>query len=71
MIDITSLIGNYAFPIVACICMAYYVKYTNDKFDEQLNNQAEKHQAEVNHLSDVIANNTTVLEKILTKLGDD
>ena len=29
--EIANLLGNYCFPIVACIVMAWYVKYTTDK----------------------------------------
>ena len=29
--DIATLLGSYAFPVVACLGMAWYVKYITDK----------------------------------------
>ena len=40
--DIASLLGSYAFPIVACIAMGWYVMHITDKNKEdttKLNDQ--------------------------------
>ena len=60
MIDVSTLIGNYAFPIAACICMAGYVKEIQ-----------KEHGEEVAKLREVLERNTIALEKIVSKLGGD
>lgn len=57
-LDASTLIGNYAFPIAACICMAGYVKEIQ-----------KEHGEEVAKLRDVLERNTIALEKIVSKLG--
>lgn len=59
-LDVSTLIGNYAFPIAACICMAGYVKEIQ-----------KEHGEEVAKLRDVLERNTIALEKIVSKLGGD
>lgn len=59
-LDVTALLGNYAFPMVACICMALYVK-----------EMQKQHSDEVAKLRDVLERNTIVLEKLATKIGRD
>ena len=59
-LDVSTLIGNYAFPIAACICMASYVKEIQ-----------KEHTEEVSKLRDVLERNTIALEKIVSKIGGD
>ena len=33
--DIATLLGSYAFPVVACLGMAWYVKYITDKNSQE------------------------------------
>lgn len=56
--EISTLLGNYAFPIVCVIAMFY-----------MWNKEREDHKTEVKQMTEAVNNNTTVLEKILTKLG--
>lgn len=66
--DIMSLIGNYAFPIVACIVMAWYVKYITDKNQEEISKLNDQHTslmlAYKDELSETINNNTLVMQKL-------
>lgn len=57
---ITDLISNNLFPIAMCLILFWKM----DKDEKQ-------HEEETKHLTDVINNNTIVLEKILTKLDMD
>lgn len=59
-LDVSALLGNYAFPVVACIFLAYYVKEIQ-----------KQHSDEVSKLRDVLERNTIVLEKLVTKIGED
>lgn len=65
---ILTILGNYAFPIVCCCVMAYFVKYMYDATNSRVDKLNEDHKAEVNNLSTVIQNNTVALEKITTIL---
>ena len=56
--DLTTLLGNYAYPSVCVIAMVYMG-----------NKEREDHKTEVKQMTEAVNNNTTVLEKILTKLG--
>lgn len=63
---ILTILGNYAFPIVCCICMAYFVKYMYDQTNARVDKLNEEHKNEVDTLSEVIKNNTIALEKMNT-----
>ena len=75
-LDIMTLIGQYAFPIVGCMAMGYYVKYTEDKHREERDRMADNHSKEINSITEVINNNTVVLKELCIRLesilkGDD
>lgn len=61
-----TILGNYAFPIVCCITMAYFVKYMYDQTNVRVDKLNEEHKNEVDTLSEVIKNNTIALEKMNT-----
>mgnify|MGYP006886755924 CR=1 FL=1 len=72
--DIVSLLGNYAFPIVACIAMAWYVKDSSDKNREvtqQLNKQhTDEMLAFKDEIKTALNNNTLALNKLCERLGE-
>lgn len=61
---ILAVLGNYAFPIVCCIVMAYFVKYMYDQTNQRVDKLNEDHKNEVDTLSEVIKNNTLAVEKM-------
>lgn len=70
--DILSLIGNVAFPIVACVAMGWYVKDTTDKQREDTINLNKQHTNEMmmfkDEIKEALNNNTRALEKLCDKL---
>lgn len=52
--ELSQLIVNFGFPIVACGAMAWYVKYITDK-----------NYNEIEKLKDTINNNTLALTKLV------
>lgn len=64
MTDLTTLISNVGFPIVAFILCAYGLKYSYDKSLEQMNNTM-SHIAEI---TEAVNNNTIVLTKLVEKV---
>lgn len=67
--DWTSIINSYAFPIVCCIAMGWYVYDRGEKERVDRKETEERHKAEVDNLATVINNNTVVMTKLLDKLG--
>lgn len=72
MLDIATLLSNYAFPIVACIFMAIYVKDMTKSNREDTKALNEQHTKEMNTFKDEIKealnNNTIALTKLCEKL---
>lgn len=63
--DILTLIGQYAFPIVACVAMGWYVKDQGDKNREQLKDIREEHRAEIKEVTNAVNNNTLVIQRLV------
>lgn len=70
--DIATLLGSYAFPVVACLGMAWYVKYITDKNSEETAKLNEQHTrimlAYKDEIKDAINNNTVVMERLCTTM---
>ncbi|MFR0823616.1 MAG: hypothetical protein ACLSHH_08485 [Clostridia bacterium] len=66
--DIATLLGSYAFPVVACLGMAWYVKYITDKNSKATTTLNEQHTkvmlAYKDELKDAINNNTLVMQRL-------
>lgn len=59
-----TILSSYAFPIVCCCAMAYFVKYMYDQTNQRVDKLNEEHKNEVDNLSEVIKNNTLAIEKM-------
>jgi len=57
---IVTLISSVGFPIFACV--ALYLR---------MEKQDEKHQEEMDKMTEAINNNTTILTRLYERLGDD
>lgn len=70
-----TIIGSYAFPIVACCAMAFYVKYITDKNDTEVKYLNEQHKTEMlafkDEITKAINNNTLVMQKLCDNLGKE
>ncbi len=70
--DIATLLGSYAFPIIACLGMAWYVKYITDKNSQETAKLNEQHTtimlAYKDEIKDAINNNTIVMERLCTTM---
>ena len=70
--NIESLIGNYAFPIIACIVMAWYIKYITDKNKEEMDMLNKRYQDVTfeykDELKNTINNNTKVMQMLCDKI---
>ena len=70
--DLAGLLGSYAFPVVACICMALYVKEITNNNREDIKTLNDQHNKEMSDFKDQITealnNNTIALTKLCEKL---
>ena len=70
--DIVQLLGSFGFPVVACLGMAWYVKYITDKNSSETAKLNEQHTtimlAYKDEIKDAINNNTMVMQQLCTTL---
>lgn len=64
MEQIFSVIGQYAFPIVACVVMGWYVKYIQDNYRKDISEISTKHKDEMDKLTLALNNNTLAIQKL-------
>ena len=70
--DITTLLGSYAFPVVACLGMAWYVKHMTEINREDTKELNRQHTEEMNafrtEIKEALNNNTIALNRLCDKL---
>lgn len=64
MDQIFTAIGQYAFPIVACVMMGWYVKYTQDNYRKDIQELSKNHKEEIDKVTSALNNNTLALQKL-------
>jgi hypothetical protein len=64
MDQIWSAIGQYAFPIVACVVMGWYVKYIQDNYRQDIANISSRHKEEMANVTEALNNNTQAIQKL-------
>lgn len=66
--DIIQLISNVGFPIVACLCMGWYVKDTTDKQRAEIQRMNDQHSEDIEKMSEALNNNTLAVRVLCEKL---
>ncbi len=64
MDQIWSVIGQYAFPIVACVVMGWYVKYIQDNYRQDIADISSRHKEEMANVTEALNNNTQAIQKL-------
>ena len=64
MEQIFSVIGQYAFPIVACVVMGWYVKYIQDNYRKDISEISTRHKDEMDKVTVALNNNTLAIQKL-------
>ena len=62
--QIWSAIGQYAFPIVACVVMGWYVKYIQDNYRTDIRIISARHKEEMDKVTEALNNNTQAIQKL-------
>ena len=71
MEQIFSVIGQYAFPIVACVVMGWYVKYTQDNYRKDINEISIRHRDEMDKITEALNNNTLAIQKLTNYIDNN
>lgn len=77
--SVTTLIGSVGFPIVACLGMAWYVKYQTDQNNKEVENMRKEYKEEIQlmrkeskeenqKVTEAINNNTAAMQKLVDKI---
>lgn len=64
MEQIFAVIGQYAFPIVACVVMGWYVKYVQDNYRKDISDISIRHKAEMDNIMTALNNNTMAIQRL-------
>ena len=71
MDQIWSAIGQYAFPIVACVVMGWYVKYIQDNYRKDISDISTRHKEEMDKVTEALNNNTIAIQRLTDYIGRD
>lgn len=66
-----DMIGKYAFPIIMCIIMAWYVKYQTDNNRSDINELNKLHREEMAQVTTALNNNTLAIQKLTDFIRDN
>ena len=69
--EIIGMVGSVGFPVVACVCMGWFVKYQTDQNKAEISKIASEHKEEMLNVTTALNNNTLALQKLCDKLGGD
>lgn len=67
---IITMVGSLGFPIVACIFMAIFFNKVNENYRSDIKELSSNHKEEMAKVTEAIANNNTLLERILDRLDE-
>lgn len=62
--DVITGISTLGFPIICCLLMMYYVKYSTDNHREEVTKLNEEHRKEMTEVTEALNNNTLALQKL-------
>lgn len=71
MDQIWSAIGQYAFPIVACVVMGWYVKYIQDNYRKDISEISARHKEEMDQVTQALNNNTLAIQRLTDYIEKD
>lgn len=68
---IIAAIGSLGFPIIACLCLGWYVKYMTDNSNARMDNIQKEHKEEVTKMTEALQNNTLAIQRLCDKLDKE
>lgn len=67
--DWQTLISSMGFPICACVALGYFCKYLIDKNREDIAAMNEKHEREIEEMTEALNNNTLIIAKLVERMS--
>ena len=67
----TQIITSVGFPIVACVGLAFYVKYIVDAYRVEVKELRKEHQEEIGKITEALNHNTEAITKLTMKLDKE
>lgn len=64
----TQLVTSLGFPIVACVGLAFYVKYIIDAYRQEVKDLRKEHQEEIGKITEALNHNTEAITKLTISL---
>lgn len=68
--SILAAIGSVGFPIVCCCAIAFFFNKVNENYRNDIKELSATHKEEVKAMTDAIAQNTLVIQKLCDSLDD-
>lgn len=72
MDNIVQMVSTVGFPIIACLGLAWYVKYCEDKNKEEVRELNKQHTEEISifrdEIKEALNNNTIAITKLCEKI---
>jgi len=68
MDGLINIISSIGFPAVACIGMAWYVKYITDNNNKEVAEMRKEHKEEISKVTEALNNNTLALQKLCDRM---
>lgn len=68
--DVLQLIPSVGFPIVACICMGWYVKFQTENNSTEVKEMRQEHAATISKVTEALNNNTLALQQLVDKFDE-
>lgn len=69
--EIVSLISTVGFPIVACLGLGWYVKYTTDQNNAEVKEMRVEYQTQIDKVTEALNNNTLALQRLCDKFDNN
>lgn len=66
--DWMQLISSVCFPIVACVALAFYVRYIVDAYRAEVRDLRQEHQQEIGRITEALNHNTEAITKLTITL---
>lgn len=64
---IITMVGSLGFPIVACLGLAWWTKYTTDQNNARMDKMQTEHKEEIQKVTEALNNNTLALQRLCDK----
>lgn len=69
--DWMQLISSVCFPVVACVALAFYVRYIVDAYRAEVRELRKEHQEEISKITEALNHNTEAITKLTFKLDKE